>query len=964
MDKYEYQVCADQIKSFIAEQKYVEAMEIADTIDWHRVKSVSMLCTVSEIYKYNKRYEDSRDVLLLAYERHPSGRMIIYSLCELAIKMNDVVSAVEYYKEFVRVAPGDTGSYILLYKIYEAQEVSIEERIKVLEEYKRRDYKEKWAYELAKLYHKTGQESKCIDECDELILWFGEGKYVRKAMELKAQHQGIASLKQGYNTAPSSTPGTQGYGPAPEGQVSSGGQQSFPTGQQAGYDKPQEYEMPAQEVTVPGYNTENLQNELQQSMEQYLSSTENAGYTPYEYQDHSDFVSQQTPVYENDMAAQESIEPSVTGEGIVTQQVEPEIPEKTQEFVFDPNNNYVQQFMNQFQGAPEKADADSEQAPQEIDFSAEAAEVATETEAESEVVAEAAGSDVESEIGSEAEAGAEPEDASDVAVIEAEQTDVDEDKKEAPNKYENILGQEYNGQLRMSLPDTDMVEKQITGQIDIGEILRKREERLRREFGEDNPEISRTQELLLQLEGVIPGTEGTIKSVEESKPIITEINVPPEQPVDLSVDEEADTESREPEESIEEAPEEAIEVAEEAETLTVASEESEDTEAGVSEEENVASEEQIVEKAEDASKEAEAGAEEEEKAPQPTFEYELDDYGEVEELEDIEQPDEVDDIIKTSNLPLEEIAQYNALAEQALHQESEPELPPNYDENGRMKHPSYMVLEEARKSRRDFDENEYKLFGRYDGIESVKAQLVDVIDDMSMQAGKGNVVVMGDEVSLRKALSIDLVKAMQIMDSTFMGKVAKISGEALNKKNIPATLKKLNNGALIIEEAGGLSAAALTIIAQSLTRDVESVLIVLEGSRESISPLLEANPAMFDIVFDARIDIEEFSNDDLVAYAKGYAREQEHSIDEMGILALYTRIGELQALDNKVTVEDIKELIDTAIAHVDKMTLSHLMDVLVSKRYDDDDFIIIREKDFLLDGKKQEKLEKKQKKNK
>ena len=269
------------------------------------------------------------------------------------------------------------------------------------------------------------------------------------------------------------------------------------------------------------------------------------------------------------------------------------------------------------------------------------------------------------------------------------------------------------------------------------------------------------------------------------------------------MDEEADTESREPEESIEEAPEEAIEVAEEAETLTVAEEESEDTEAGVSEEENVASEEQIVENAEDASKEAEAGAEEEEKAPQPTFEYELDDYGEVEELEDIEQPDEVDDIIKTSNLPLEEIAQYNALAEQALHQESEPELPPNYDENGRMKHPSYMVLEEARKSRRDFDENEYKLFGRYDGIESVKAQLVDVIDDMSMQAGKGNVVVMGDEVSLRKALSIDLVKAMQIMDSTFMGKVAKISGEALNKKNIPATLKKLNNGALIIEEAGG-----------------------------------------------------------------------------------------------------------------------------------------------------------------
>jgi len=180
VDKYEYQVCADQIKSYIAEKKYVEAMQIADTIDWRRVKSVSMLCTVSEIYKYNKRYEESRDILLLAYDRHPSGRMIIYGLCELSVKMNDVVSAVEYYKEFVRVAPGDTGSYILLYKIYEAQEVSLEERISVLEEYKRRDYKEKWAYELAKLYHITGQESKCVDECNELILWFGEGNTFKR----------------------------------------------------------------------------------------------------------------------------------------------------------------------------------------------------------------------------------------------------------------------------------------------------------------------------------------------------------------------------------------------------------------------------------------------------------------------------------------------------------------------------------------------------------------------------------------------------------------------------------------------------------------------------------------------------------------------------------------------------------------------------------------------------------------
>ncbi|MBQ8970958.1 MAG: hypothetical protein IJ073_06590, partial [Lachnospiraceae bacterium] len=410
--------------------------------------------------------------------------------------------------------------------------------------------------------------------------------------------------------------------------------------------------------------------------------------------------------------------------------------------------------------------------------------------------------------------------------------------------------------------------------------------------------------------------------------------------------------------------------------------EPEEEEPGIAEETVEETEAEAATEAEPTEEEeTEAGAEEgagteeaeepaaEEQEPErvypPTFSYELEDYGEVEEIEDIEQPDEVDEIIKTSNLPIEEIAEYNALAEQALNAEREPEpLPSNYDENGRMKHPSYMVLEEARKSRRDFDDYEFKLFGRYDGIENVKAQLVDVIDDMSMQADTGNIVVTGDEVSCRKTMAIDLVKAMQQMDSSFMGKVAKISGEALNKKNIPSTLRKLNNGALIVENAEGLSAAALTIIAQSLSNEVESVLIVLEGESEPIHRLLETNPQMFDPAFNARISIDEFTNDDLVAYARGYAREREHSIDEMGTLALYTRIGELQTLDHKVTVEDIKELIDLAIVHVDKMTVGHLIDVLVSKRYDDDDFIIIREKDFLLDGKQQEKLQKQKKKQK
>ena len=196
LDKYEYKVRADEIKELIAAGEYPQAAEIADTIDWRRVKSVMMLCTISDLYKINRRYEDAKNMLLLAYERRPGGKTICYSLCELCIKTEEFLQAVNYYKEFVQVAPKDPGRYILQYKLYEAQDVSLEERIGVLEELKKRDYREKWAYELAYLYHRVGLATRCVEECDELILWFGDGKYVIKAMELKMLHQPLTPSQQ------------------------------------------------------------------------------------------------------------------------------------------------------------------------------------------------------------------------------------------------------------------------------------------------------------------------------------------------------------------------------------------------------------------------------------------------------------------------------------------------------------------------------------------------------------------------------------------------------------------------------------------------------------------------------------------------------------------------------------------------------------------------------------------------
>ena len=323
------------------------------------------------------------------------------------------------------------------------------------------------------------------------------------------------------------------------------------------------------------------------------------------------------------------------------------------------------------------------------------------------------------------------------------------------------------------------------------------------------------------------------------------------------------------------------------------------------------------------------------------YPYNVDDLGEVEELETIDQPDEVDDMLKTRPIPQEEIEarmRYEAGIEEEYSAEEETPK--------RANHPSWMKLEENVTSRREFDDTEMAIFGRFEGIESLKAQIVDVMDDMKMEASHGNVIVMGSENFGRKGLAIDIVKAIQTMDSTFSGKVAKISGEALNKKNIPMTLQKLRNGALIVENAGGLTPITVNAITESLQNEVDYILVVFEGEKETLEPLLNGCVETKS-VFDARIVIDDFSNSDLVAYAKGYARELEYSIDDMGTLALYNKIGDMQTIDHVVTVDEVIEIVDNAIHHVDRKNMAHFMDFLLAKRYDDDDYIILREKDFL-----------------
>ena len=309
LDKYEYKIRAEEIKTLISQKKYVDAAKVADTIDWTRVKSVMMLCTVSDLYKVNRRFEDAKLLLEMANERHPAGRMIIYSLCDLSIKMGEVVQAVEYYKDFTQIAPNDSGRYVLQYKLYEAQDVGLEERIAVLEELKKRDYREKWAYELAYLYHRVGLATKCVEECDELILWFGEGKYVMKAMELKMLHQPLSpAQQQKYEAYMMRKQGLRV--PEPEDKQDKNSE---------GRKKAEEDDIHVKPMDVGKYNTINLQKELAKSMEELMLNGRQPAGDPVSLQEYRDQMAGQ----ENSYADQSyDIEAEDTGE-MIPQEYDP-----------------------------------------------------------------------------------------------------------------------------------------------------------------------------------------------------------------------------------------------------------------------------------------------------------------------------------------------------------------------------------------------------------------------------------------------------------------------------------------------------------------------------------------------------------------------------------------------------------------------------------------------------------------
>ncbi len=1025
MDKYEYKVRADEIKALIAEGEYAEAVKIADTIDWRRVKSVMMLCTISDLYKINRRYEDSRDILLLAYEKHTGGRLIVYSLCELSIKLEEYVQAIEYYKEFVQLAPKDTGRYILQYKLYEAQEVSLEERIAVLEEFKKKDYREKWAYELAYLYHRVGLETKCVEECDEMFLWFGDGRYVLKALELKMLHQPLTEEQQLKYEQMKQTGGIIESEYAAEGKAiqeeavgASAEEEDDEFSREVNVLTDPTQELPTKEelddiqvktIDVSQYNTINLQKELAESMKEFLENNPTVDMPVAEVND----AISETQIEE----AAEEVQEEVTDETVMwpVEEVQDSEAEEetgatleTGDTLIWPAREVREQVEQPIREVRQDTDemqlisdadlgiaAEEEKPVAEEVFFGNTSEVNIE-----EVVSELAeknAEEVRSTVYQNVLPGIQPE----IAPAEAEGVKPEAEVQKAaaaakmpeaspnpalsntgiirtfhkPSGYDNILSQEYDGQISLVVPEEEKVEKQITGQLSIDDIMaewekiKKENERRRMEEIKERVQKQTTtlfadfdestkSGLLEELEKAMltAAMKEEKKRAEEGRPRVIKVSdIEKQQAEEERLAQEVQEAAEESLEAVEEVVKaEADYVAEAGVAATLAgaaaltgatSAEAKEVKSAENVEETAALEEAEVSVEEDlqeAAEEIEALSEEilednEEDMDNVEVIFETDEtliedgsvWAEVERDTDETAGDE-----EESDPDVSEEAS-EAVDDEAEEAEAEEENIEEVHADGGQKYQA-----------REMTQAEREQFAPFIHHKRTRRQIVEAIDNISMAAYTGNVVITGEEGTGTTALAKLLVKEIQLADSNFSGKVAKISGTTMNKKDVATTLDKLEGGALIIEGATSMKKATVESLVKELNQEDKGIVILLEDSKQPMNEFLAKFEALQPL-FNLRVDVEALDDQTLVKYAKKYALDQEYVIDELGILALHTRIADMQTSDHEVTLAEIEEMVDDAIYYADRKTPGHFFDILFGKRYDEEDMVILREKDFM-----------------
>ena len=898
MDKYEYKLRLEEIKTLNKKGRFQESAQIADTIDWKKVRNTSTLGIISDVYKINRRFDDAREILLLANEKSPQNRRIVYALCDLAIKTGQVVEAVEYYKQFVQLSPNDNSKYILLYKIYEAQDISLEERIAVLKEYKKREYNEKWAYELAFLYHRVGLATECVEECDQLILWFGEGKYVLKAMELKRLYVPLSPAQQ--QLYDSQYGGRNAVEEEPQ---EAPAQEPTQAVRSAESKEKADLDIHVKPMDMGQYNTINLQEALAASMRDVFAVDREEVKTASPEQEEPDLMKNQQTVYaaENGNGEyQEDIsrvlEESDQWDAQATGQLDTEETKLAADAVDAAESVSVQPT----QSTPQVY-ADVEPTLPVASSSEACAYVAEPVNAQPEAPILAAQPAPE-----QTPAVTDPADAGmqeiHPAVVETPWMPMETDKIE---RIQGVEIQEKAAAVperqpeRKAVVGNTKIERQTTGQMNIEEVL-KEWERLKKENEEKRKQ--ETRQWMLQQTGSLfddfdeSSRNGVLEQLQREESLPVEEEKAP-----------ANAENQE-------AP-----AGDRAAVETTAA-----------------------------------------KAPlvDPSRETE------TEELEEIEEAPPVADAAQgyteqnaeTEAQDAEPVQRY---AKQAAPERigapateetkaSRQEAPtPQPEASGEEKRLQERVSQQQAAERvRSMTKAERKLFAQFIPTKRAMRQLVAALDEISLSAYTGNVVITGMPGSGTLKLTKCMIREIQASDGNFSGKVAKVNAELINKKDAKALVEKVANGALVIEKAGKLSNEGCEKLADALNQEHTGIIVFVLDEKRAIDRLYKKNGRLMES-FTARFDIAALDSATLVKYGCQYAYTQEYSIDELGRLALHTRIEDMQTSSHAVTVGEVRDIVDEAIAHANRKTIGHFIDIVLRRRYDEDDMIILREKDFI-----------------
>ena len=980
MDKYEYRVKTEQMLDHLEKKEYQQAKEIADGIDWRRVKNASMLNTVSEIYEYNGEFKKGRDILFLACDRAPGSRKIVYRLGTLALKIKDIREATDCYEEFVKLAPKDPNQYILKYKILRTQGASLTDQITALEEFKKAEYIEKWAYELAKLYDEAGMTAECLEECDDLILWFSEGKYVYLAMELKMKYKPLTPLQQ---EKYDSRPGAVKKKPEPEKQPESTLEEVDDENE---YNESTEETVDVQEEPVREPVTERVdESEVQEippqevPMQETVVQEEIPQEVPMQetvvqeeipqeeiVEEAAEEVVEEEPVYtEPEEAAEEhgsTIKQVVTGatleealaQGMAVANgitIEEEAMKEREDEILANGQMMIDDILQKWEekqkdheAAIEKQKAKDEERLQKereqarIRQEEERREVerkAAEAEARRKAEEEAARKAAEEEARRKAEEEearrkAEEEAARKAAEEEARRKAEEEAARKAAEEEARRKAEEEAAR-KAAEEEAEPISKTQRIPDDIVRLMEEmgNEESEEELYEEDFEDGSETEE------DFIEGIEEELSGIDMSGSSFEEADFGDE---DF---EEADFEEEDFEdEDFEEEDEEEADF--EEEDFEDEDFEDEDFEEADFEEEDFEDEDFEEADFEEEDFDADfADVEDEEEDFDDDFadvdEEETDFDDEDLEIEDDEEADEELEIEEPSE---EEI--------QARIKKSKGGVPfdTGFVVTGRydLSATSEIGLKAG------LTEEQKKLFSYFVPVRGMSEQIVEVLDNdrRAQREGTsktGNLLVIGRKGSGKTVLAVDIVKAIQKQRSLKQGKVAIVTGESLNKKELTNIIQKLRGGAIIIEHAGKLNARTVKELNYLMEKKTGELLFVLEDQRKPLERLMTANPE-FKKKFSSKLELPVFINDELVTFGQTYAKENGYKLDEMGILALYSRIDVMQREDHAVSVAEVKEIMDEAISHSQKANVKHLARRVFGKGTDDSDRIILKEEDF------------------